>query len=158
MPKKKPEPTPPPKREVGKPTKYRPEYCEMLIEHRAKGYSFKAFAGLVRVERPTLYNWCEQFPEFAQAKEIAYGAGLLFWEDLGITNIINTNESTANVGSKSTSLNSTVFSLMTRSMFPEEFKERQPDEVPKFNINVSSLTDEELKAELQKAIDSLGVK
>ena len=28
---------------VGRPTKYKPEYCEMLIEHMSEGLSFESF-------------------------------------------------------------------------------------------------------------------
>lgn len=52
-------------------SKYKPEYCDMLIEHMADGYSFEAFAGLLKVNRTTLYNWVALHPEFKEAKSIA---------------------------------------------------------------------------------------
>lgn len=54
------------------PTKYDKKYCDQLIEFMGQGKSFKAFAGHINVERQTLYNWCADYPEFKQAKGIAF--------------------------------------------------------------------------------------
>ena len=32
-------------KKVGRPTDYKKEYCELLIEHMAAGFSFESFAG-----------------------------------------------------------------------------------------------------------------
>jgi hypothetical protein len=64
----------------GPPTKYKPEYCEMLIEHMSEGYSFDSFSAIVRVGRMTMYNWCKDFPEWKEAKEIAEGMALKYFE------------------------------------------------------------------------------
>lgn len=68
-----------------------PEYCEKLINHMAEGYSFESFAGLVGVSRRTIYNW-EAHPKFKEAKEIGFEKCRLFWERLGIVNIISDGE------------------------------------------------------------------
>lgn len=64
-------------RDYTKQLKYKPEYCEMLIEHMAKGHSFESFGGVVLCGVRTLYDWAERFPEFAEAKAIAQMCGLL---------------------------------------------------------------------------------
>lgn len=69
---------------AGRPTDYKPEYCQLLIEHMSKGFSFEAFAALVNASKQTVYNWTEQFPEFMDAKEIAFERSRLFWERVGI--------------------------------------------------------------------------
>lgn len=51
-------------------SKYKPEYCQMLIDSADYGTSFQGFAGKIGVERKTLYNWVEQHPEFAEAKKL----------------------------------------------------------------------------------------
>lgn len=66
---------------AGRPTKYKPEYCEMLIEHMAEGLSYEAFAGIVSVSYQTIYDW-EIHKEFLEAKEIGFSKCLLFWEKL----------------------------------------------------------------------------
>ena len=68
----------------GQPTKYQPEYCQMLIDHMTQGLSFQSFAGVVGVDRDTIYNWIHLFPEFSDARNKANEAGRLSLEKLGI--------------------------------------------------------------------------
>lgn len=55
-----------------KTTWYQEKYCQMLIDHMAKGHSFESFAGVegVWVSRKTLYDWANANPDFAIAREI----------------------------------------------------------------------------------------
>ena len=69
---------------AGRPTLYRPEYCEQVIDHMAQGLSFEAFAGRVGVTKRTLYDWVEAHPEFLEAKQLAYERCRIFWEQKGI--------------------------------------------------------------------------
>jgi transposase-like protein len=55
----------------GRPSDYKPEYCELLIKHAEEGYSFESFAGRIGVTPKTLYNWEQEHPEFLQAKTVA---------------------------------------------------------------------------------------
>lgn len=57
----------PEKNPVGRPTKYRPEYCDELILDGMSGYSLTAFAGLIGVARSTINEWMGEFPEFSEA-------------------------------------------------------------------------------------------
>jgi hypothetical protein len=68
----------------GRPTTYKPEYCELLIEHMGKGYSFESFAGTIDTHRGTLYRWEAAHPEFRDAKKAGLDKSLLFWERLGV--------------------------------------------------------------------------
>ena len=52
--------------------KYRPEYCEMLIDHLRKGLSISTFGAKVDVTRSTIYEWINTFPEF----KVAHDKGL----------------------------------------------------------------------------------
>jgi transposase len=65
----------------GRPTKYKPEFCEMLAEHFAEGYSYESFAGVVGVARATLYLWEEQHPEFLDAKKEHEAKVMHRWEE-----------------------------------------------------------------------------
>jgi hypothetical protein len=69
--------------DVGRPTKYKQEYCISIVEHMAKGNSFESFAGRVGVCFDTLYHWTHQYPEFSEAKKVGLAKLLLFDEDLG---------------------------------------------------------------------------
>ncbi len=57
------------KRKEGRPTLYRPEYCDRLILHCKKGLSYEAFAGVVDVCVDTLYEWEKVHPKFSEAKK-----------------------------------------------------------------------------------------
>lgn len=52
---------------VGRPTEYRPEYCELVIEKMGEGFSLTAFAGYIRVARETIYEWIKVHREFSDA-------------------------------------------------------------------------------------------
>jgi hypothetical protein len=71
---------------VGRPTDYKPEYCDMLIEHMSKGFSYESFAGLIGTCKQTIYTWEKANPEFLDAKNRAFSACNLFWEKLAIDN------------------------------------------------------------------------
>jgi hypothetical protein len=52
---------------TGRPSEYRPEYDEMVIECMAQGLSLTAFAGMVRVSRETVYRWKSAHSTFRDA-------------------------------------------------------------------------------------------
>ena len=63
-------------------SKYEGKYDEMLIEHMATGLSFESFAGLIRVNKDTLYHWCSIYQTFSEAKKIGRQAQLLMDEQI----------------------------------------------------------------------------
>lgn len=54
---------------AGAPTKYKEEYCNQLIEHMSQGFSYESFAGLISVDRDTLYQWEKDHCQFSDAKK-----------------------------------------------------------------------------------------
>lgn len=46
----------------------------------SKGYSFETFAAVINVARSTMYKWKEIYPEFSEAKEIAFAKSQHFFE------------------------------------------------------------------------------
>jgi hypothetical protein len=68
----------------GQPTKYRPEYCQELVEFMAKGYSIEAFAGHIRVTADTVYEWCRVHKEFSEAKKEGTVRCREFYEKIGL--------------------------------------------------------------------------
>lgn len=69
---------------IGRPTKYKQEYCQLLIDQMAMGYSFEAFAADLSVSKQTLYTWTEQHQDFMDAKKLGDVKSLKFWEQIGI--------------------------------------------------------------------------
>lgn len=57
----------PAKGPVGRPSEYRPEYCELVQDFMGKGFSLTAFAGSIRVARETVYAWIKEHHEFSDA-------------------------------------------------------------------------------------------
>ena len=118
----------------GRPTSYKPEYCNQLIEHMARGLSYESFAGSIGVSKQTIYDWEKVNKEFLDAKEIGLEKSRIFWEEIGIDHIINVSESFGkDAGSKSTSLNSTVWIFNMKNRFG--WRDKQPDEQDNININ-----------------------
>lgn len=100
----------------------------------SQGFSFETFAAKIRVNRNTLQNWVSVYPEWAEAKEMAFDACQLFWEKLGIDHVVNTSEyDGATKSSVSKSLNSSVWSLNMKNRFG--WRDRQPGEEDKVIVN-----------------------
>lgn len=74
----------------GRPTDYKPEYCEMLIEHMASGKSFESFGAVVFAARATLYLWEKANQDFLDAKKIGVELSLDLWEQHGIDGLYTT--------------------------------------------------------------------
>lgn len=87
IPKMPPELVPPPPKTpavMGRPTKYKPEYCQQLVTFMAGGPGFEAFAGEIGVNIDTLHEWVKQHGDFSEAKKEAFGKNRLFWERISI--------------------------------------------------------------------------
>lgn len=77
---------------VGAPTKYKPQFCQDLLDHMEKGGSKESFGAYLYktyrdrkllVSKVTVYNWTKLFPEFLNAMEGAEALSRMFWENLG---------------------------------------------------------------------------
>lgn len=72
---------------MGRPTKYKPEYCDVVREVMTKGYSKEAVAGHLEIAKDTLYQWEKAHPDFADALKEGVELSRLFWEKVGIDHI-----------------------------------------------------------------------
>ena len=70
---------------AGRPTKYRPEYCEIAESVLGEGYSQAVLAGELDVDEDTITNWKKEYPEFFGAIKRGSYKGQKFWEGLGIS-------------------------------------------------------------------------
>ena len=61
----------PKKRPVGRPSKYKPEYCEQAIELGTQGYSMSEIAAEFGVDRASLIRWTEEHEDFRTALRAA---------------------------------------------------------------------------------------
>jgi hypothetical protein len=71
-------------RPIGRPSKYEPRFCEMVMEDMAKGFSLTAFAGLIGVNRDTIHAWMKEHPDFSEAVTRAKAARLRNWEEVAL--------------------------------------------------------------------------
>lgn len=143
------------KSNAGAPSKYKPEYCQLLIEHMAEGLSFESFAALADVDRSTLYEWEEVHKEFSDAKKRGEAKSLLKWEGLGIKHILNESESSPGIGGSSKSLNAAVYRLNMINRF--RWKDRAEVETSVVVNNYASLSEEDLDqkiAEKKKLLEA----
>lgn len=68
---------------AGRPTKYKPEYCELVISLAQDGASIKELALHIDVDRDTIYEWEKVHPEFSDALKKARSLQEAWWEKQG---------------------------------------------------------------------------
>ena len=135
----------------GRPSKYKPEYCQMLIDHMSKGFSFESFAGIVDVNRDTLFEWATAHDEFNEAKHLAFARNLIFWENVGIEGLYNQTDVDESGKTKSVkSLNATVWIFNMKNR--HKWRDRQPDESDIVVNNVMGLSDSDLDSKIEDKI------
>lgn len=114
-------------KKAGRPTKYKKEYCQKLINHMAQGLSFESFAGLVDVDRSTIYYWEENYKEFYHAKKKGMEKCRLFWEKMGIG---------LSAGKlKNGQAGVWVYNMKCR--FPKQWRDKENEEKQNITINLS---------------------
>jgi len=67
-----------------RPSEYKPEYCDMLVNHMAEGGSYEGFAGVIDCCKQTLYTWEKLHPDFLDAKKKAWARNRLFMDKMGL--------------------------------------------------------------------------
>ncbi|MGL4566031.1 MAG: hypothetical protein ACRCVD_12110 [Halioglobus sp.] len=98
----------------GRPTKYKPKYCELAIELGQQGKSYAAIANAIGVVRETLYDWMEQHPPFSDAMKRSRMAALEWWEATGQGQARGTIEG-----------NATAMIFMMKNQFPDDYRDRR---------------------------------
>lgn len=72
------------KPKAGRPSGYKPEYCQLVIDHMKNGMSIAAFAASVGVSRKTIWKWGKDHPEFCNACEVAKETAQIWFERLAL--------------------------------------------------------------------------
>jgi transposase-like protein len=109
------------KRPVGRPSKYKPEYCKQVIEWGKQGYSREMIAGELDVSWNTLLSWMEAHPEFLEALESAKMQEMIYFEKIGIQYMVERPQ-----GDK---LNTSIWSRSLAARFPQKYRENTKIEV-----------------------------
>lgn len=105
------------KRPVGRPSKYRPEYCDMVVEHMSEGASLTSFAAEIDVSRETISEWSRVHPEFSVAVKKGKAKCSAWWERLGRT------------GAMGGDVNPTLVIFGLKNMSPDDWRDKQELEV-----------------------------
>jgi len=138
------------KRPVGRPSLYKPEYCEKVIELGRKGCSPAEIASHFDVDRATLKNWADENPEFFAALTRAKNHEQAWWEKAGKAGMI------------ADKFNAQVWTKSVAARFREDYTERKEltgadgGPVAVTSVDLRGLSDAELatmKALLSKATD-----
>lgn len=65
---------------AGRPTDFKPEYGNLILESMAEGLSLAAAAAEIGIHRQRVYEWVERHPEFADTVKLAQVKRQLFLE------------------------------------------------------------------------------
>lgn len=110
-----------------RPTLYKEEYCEKLIEHMAKGLPYETFAAEIGCCRATLYNWEKEHDEFLDAKKRGRDLGYKWWISEGMRGLWQDKEGPF--------LNNTVWIFAMKNMFNwRDNPEPEDDENEEYNL------------------------
>lgn len=64
------------------PTKYKKEFCDIVVELGKQGYSIAMMASKIGVAKQSLYNYSAQYPEFLDAMRLSLTHAQSFHEHL----------------------------------------------------------------------------
>lgn len=123
----------------GRPTDYRDNYPDMLIEHLKKGFSFESFGGVVGASKETIYTWTEKHQEFLDAKKIGTSFSRLEWERKGIDGLYNETFKDDQGMTVSRSINATmwIFNMKNRFGWRDKNEEEESNKPSEINVNIT---------------------
>ena len=113
----------------GRPTLYRPEYCQRAIEFMGQGYSVTALAGHLGVSKDTVYLWINTHRDFSDAINMGRAARVAALE----AKLLSTSQG---VG-----VTAAIFAL--KNADPDEWQDRYNTEST-VNVRVERIPDHEL--------------
>ncbi len=102
---------------MARPTDYKPEYCDHVIEWGAAGKSVTWMAASLDVSRDTIYEWVKVHAEFSDAITRAKAKAQAKWEDMG------------EMGCTMPGFNGSVWAKSMAARFPEEWRDNKAIEL-----------------------------
>lgn len=84
----------------------------MLVDHMSQGYSFESFGAVADCGRSTLFDWCEKFPSFKEAKLKGYEKGKRLFETILLAKM--RGEQVKGMNLKASDTACLIFALKTR--------------------------------------------
>ena len=136
---------------AGRPSKYRPEFCEKFIELCKKGLSRRAFCAEMGIATDTFYRWVKENKEFSDAYKVGEAAAAAFYEKAMLSGALGQIKG----------FNVMAMTFLMKNRYPEDFRDRQDVEISgKANAEpihikhseAQNLTEAELKELLKQAL------
>ena len=128
----------------GRPSLYKPEYCDKVIAFGKEGRSLTQMASRLDVDRETLNYWADHYPDFSAALTRAKVHAQNWWEDKGQAGLADRN------------FNAPLWHKNVASRFREDYADRREvtganggpiqQSVTLRTLDVSELDDEQLDA------------
>ena len=130
------------KRPRGRPTKYKPEYCEQIIELGKQGFSYSEIAAELGVDKASLYDWAAAHEDFSTALRAAKTYEQAWFEREARQNMKNRD------------FNANLWYRSAASRFRDDYTERKevtganggPVKVEAQTIDITNLSPEDLLA------------
>lgn len=107
----------PAKRPVGRPSKYKPEYCERVIELAREGRGWADYAAEFETDRASLYRWADEHEDFRTALSRAKVLEQKWWEEQGRSGMFLDK------------FNALVWKTSVQARFRDDYTERKVQEV-----------------------------
>jgi hypothetical protein len=95
----------------GRPTKYKPEFCNLVVEWGKLGKSKAWICAELEISRPTLDLWIEEKEDFSYAMAVAMNYSQKWWEDTG------------QLGMMGKSIDASIYSRSMAARFPNDWRE-----------------------------------
>lgn len=99
----------------GRPTEYRQEYCDRVVELGREGASKAEMAHAIGVSRTTLDAWTSANPEFLDAVKEAVSLAQGWWESEGRKAVFG----------QTPGFNATAFIFTMKNRFPDDWRDKQ---------------------------------
>lgn len=99
-------------RQPGRPSSYKPEYCEAVIEAGRRGKSVAWMASQLDVNKDTIYEWAKVHADFSDALARARAHAQAWWEDKG------------QAGMETPGFGASVWSRSMAARFPDDWREK----------------------------------
>ena len=133
---------------IGRPSLYKPEFCETVIELGKQGKSITQMAAKLDVDKATVLRWRDEKEEFCTALTRALTYSQDWWE----------NE--AQLGLKDRNFNAAIWHKSVASRFREDYADRR-DDAPQITIVTNSAIDvrqldDDAREALRLALTSAG--
>jgi hypothetical protein len=136
------------KRPVGRPSKYKPEYCERVIALGKEGYSYAEIAADLEIDKASLYDWAAAHEEFSTALRAAKTFEQAWFEREARSNMKNRD------------FNANLWYRSAASRFRDDYTERKETQLTGANggavqVETKAIDTDALSAEQRNALREL---